>query len=181
MTTKSFLKAFAMTFVVAICPMLTNVGAAEALQSKSVRVVVFSSCSVCRLDNSMTISAGVENVSDDPISIYGELGWGELAGFTLHVINSKGIELQRKSLDDGLIVPSTLDNPSYYVTLFKWHALSFLLKIDMRNLFNAPGKYTVWVSYRSPVPLKSSAVKDNFLSFEEGSFSSNKIVIEVVH
>ena len=157
----------------------SSVNALDSVSTKPLDVKMSLSCETCILDRHVVIISSIENVGNEPVTIYGLLGWGALAGLTMHVADDKGRELQVESLADGLIVPSTLVNTSYYVTLFTNHALTLSSNANVNDIFAAPGKYTIWVSYRSPVPNRVSLIKKNFISFEDGAFASNKVEVVI--
>lgn len=112
--------------------------------------------------------------------MYGDLGWGELAGFVLHIEDANGRSVEAASYDDGMIVPSTLDDPSYYASLREGHSLWVRRDAAGKDLFPAPGTYTIWVSYRSPVPMALAPDRTHFVSREMGYLDSEKLKIVVV-
>ena len=139
--------------------------------------VLFLSCTQCRINSNLVLTAGIKNEGERPVNVYSLLGWGNLAGLVFHVEDSMGKEIVSKELDDTLIVPSTLGDRSYYDKLFRGHSLLVSLNIPMKSFFKKYGTYKIWVVYRSPVPQSSSLLKENFLSYEDGPLVSSKVTI----
>jgi len=138
------------------------------------------SCSTCKRGEPIELLAGIENSSNDVVRVYGDLGWGELAGFVLHIEDANGRSVEAASYDDDMIVPSTLDDPSYYASLREGHSLWMRRVAVGKALFPARGTYTIWVSYRSPVPVALAADRTHFISREMGYAESRKVKIVVV-
>lgn len=152
---------------------------ASAGDSLHMKALLFPSCTTCQSHSEISLVAYLENEASDPVTIYGGLGWGELGGFVLHVEDASGKEVVPQALDDDMIVPTTLDDPNFYVTVQPDHGLGKRRTQSVKELFPHPGKYTVWVSYLSPVPGRLALPKDRFLARERGRISSDKITITV--
>ena len=147
--------------------------------SHDLKATLLTSCTTCKSDSDIRLIAYLENESPEPVLVYGLLGWGELGGFVLHIEDAAGKTVEPQALDDDMIVPSTLDDASYYVTLQPDHGLGKRRNQLVKELFPHPGKYTVWVSYQSPVPSRVALPKSGFFSRELGKLSSDKITITV--
>ena len=86
--------------------------------------------------------------------------------------------------DDHLTIPTLTFKPSSYVPLFPGHYLGATRLDTAKNLFGKPGKYSVAVSYSSPV--FESSVEENtgvkikdLWGRERASIISSTIWIEV--
>lgn len=155
-------------------------GLVAASEATSVHARLSVSCSTCKRDEPIELLAGIENSSRDIVRVYGDLGWGELAGFVLHIEDANGKSVEAASYDDDMIVPSTLDDPSYYASLREGHSLWVRRVAVGKEWFPARGTYTIWVSYRSPVPVALAADRTHFVSREMGYAESRKVRIVVV-
>jgi hypothetical protein len=164
-------------FVFALAMVLSSIRV-HASEQEAVATLQIS-CASCQLGGQVHLQAGIENRSDEPLMVYSWLGWGELGGFVLHVKDDKGNDVSPTAMDDDMIIPSTLEDIHYYSTLFKRHGLSVRRSASVKELFQRPGNYVVWVTYRSPVPAKLALKADRFLSREDGSLVSEKLHVIV--
>jgi hypothetical protein len=155
-------------------------GLVAASEAPGVHARLSVSCATCKRDEPIELLAGIENPSRDAVRVYGDLGWGELGGFVLHIEDANGKSVEAASYDDDMIVPSTLDDPSYYASLREGHSL-WVRRVAVGNeWFPARGTYTIWVSYRSPVPMALAADRTHFVAREAGYAESRKVKILVV-
>ena len=72
-------------------------------------------------NESFILEAKLVNVSDERVSIFGQLLWGYAGGLTLHVSDQAGHPVPAEQHDEDMVVPSVLGNPEYYVVLFPGH------------------------------------------------------------
>jgi hypothetical protein len=142
-------------------------------------VNIASDCTKYGLQDHIQLRVEVGNRGASPIMLYGKLGWGELGGVTLKIAKITGEDVQQKTLDDDMIIPSTLSDRKYYITLFHDHFIGVLRNDSVAEVFPAPGQYKMWVEYLSPVPAASSLIKNYFWSREMGKVSSNVLVLKV--
>src|SRR5689334_2287139 len=88
----------------------------------------------------------------DDVSIYGELGFGYTASFTLFRRDAKGREVPTRFIDDSRGNPPKLSDPNTFVKLCPGHFLGTTYESSIYNLnLDTPGKYRVWVEYHSPI------------------------------
>lgn len=159
--------------VAALWSLCANASDVEAIATLQI------SCATCQLSGQINLGAGIENRSNDPLTVYSWLGWGELGGFVLHVQDDKGRDVTPAAMDDDMIIPSTLEDAHYFTELFRNHGLSVSRSATVKELFQRPGNYAVWVTYRSPVPAKLALKAERFLSREDGALVSEKLRVTV--
>ena len=143
------------------------------------RLQLSASAGRARLADQVKIEARIQNVGDEPVSIYGILRWGFAGGFVLRIADAHGKEVHPKKLDDDLIIPSTLQDPASFVTLQERHFIGVERSDPARELFTSAGVYTIWLEYLSPVPA-SYGHGPHFWSRESGRLVSNRVKIEIL-
>jgi hypothetical protein len=131
------------------------------------------------MQDELTLSVALQNQGNDPIVLYGKLGWGELGGVTLKVSRVGGELIHQEDLDHDMIVPSTLQSRDYYTKIFANQFVGITRTEQAKKLFPGPGQYKVWAEYLSPVPAASALIKDDFWSMEKGRISSRPILLTV--
>lgn len=170
---KSGLLAFSIALA---CAIYGQAAAGDA----GLSVGITSDCHVYGLEDRITVSVALKNQSRSPIVLFSKLGWGELGGIVLKVSRANGEMLHQQALDDDMIVPSALEKPEYYSTIFVNQFIGISRTELVSDLFKSPGKYKVWVEYMSPVPAANSLAKTNFWSMEKGRVTSRAMSIDVV-
>jgi hypothetical protein len=149
---------------------------AQATKLTAPRLTVSLSSSAVVLADDVTLCVKIENASDEPLWILGDLRWGQWGGLVLHV-GPWG--------DDGPL-PLILDHAAFSKDEITTEALvrlaphTFLGKsrtIAVRSLVRHPGKYRLWVEYLSPIP--GRIFETPFWSAERGAIVSPSIVLQV--
>ena len=119
-----------------------------------------------------------DEVSDD-VFIYGDMGFGYSASFTLFRRDAKGREVPTRFIDDYRGNPPNLDDPHTFVKLSSGTFLGVGYENSIYNLhLEKPGKYTIWVEYHSPIS-KSETKIAPFWGSEDGNVKSNVLEILV--
>ena len=119
-----------------------------------------------------------DEVSDD-VFIYGDMGFGYSASFTLFRRDDKGREVPTRFIDDYRGNPPNLDDPHTFVKLSSGTFLGIGYENSIYNLhLEKPGKYMLWVEYHSPIS-KSEAKVTPFWGSEDGNVKSNVLEILV--
>jgi hypothetical protein len=147
-------------------------------QPAPLRLHLSTSAGEYRFGESIEMDVRLENVSDDLVTVFGSLRWGQAGGFVLHVEDAAGRDVQPKNLDDDMIPPSVLKKPTAYVTLQERHFLGTSRSDKSEELFRKPGTYTMWLDYTSPVP-SAFGQGVNFWSRESGTLRSNRVTIHI--
>lgn len=163
--------------VMTICCMRCAVSNAKDISN--ITVTMTSDCVNYGLVDNISLRVRIENQGPSPIVMYGKIGWGELGGLTLKIARANGEVVQPESLDADMIIPSTLHDRSYYVTIFRSQFIGISRVERVTELFPDAGKYKVWVEYMSPVPRDSSLVRHSFWSMESGRVISNALILSV--
>lgn len=115
----------------------------------------------------------------DDVFIYGELGFGHAASFTLFRRDAKGREVPTRFIDDSRGNPPNLSDPNTFVKLSPGHFLGTRYESSIYNLnFDTPGKYKLWVEYHSPIS-KAEVRLAPFWGSEDGNIRSNVLEIAV--
>ena len=147
----------------------------------SLEVSVITDKPVYKLNDRIKLQALLTNTSRNTLYIYGVLGWGYSASFTLHVTNARGEGIQAKRFDDSITPPPPPNDMRAFVRLYPQHFLGtwYHSSIDELNL-GKPGKYALVVEYRSP--LSATGIELNpFWGREKGTIRSKLIYIEVIN
>lgn len=163
------------------CTSLVN-GQATPQKQKRPRLVIKLTADkvVYRSKDDINLAVMVKNdeVSDD-VFIYGDMGFGYSASFTLFRRDAKGREVPTRFIDDYRGNPPNLDDPHTFVKLSSGTFLGIGYENSIYNLhLEKPGKYTLWVEYHSPIS-KSEAKVAPFWGSEDGSVKSNVLQILV--
>ena len=115
----------------------------------------------------------------DDVLIFGELGFGYSASFTLFRRDAQGREVPTRFIDDSRGNPPDLSDPNTFVKLRPGHFLGISYETSIYNLnLERPGKYRLWVEYHSPIS-KSEGKVAPFWSSEDGNVKSNVLEILV--
>lgn len=129
-------------------------------------------------DINLTVMVKNDEVSDD-VFIYGDMGFGYSASFTLFRRDGKGREVPTRFIDDYRGNPPNLDDPHTFVKLSSGTFLGIGYETSIYNLhLEKPGKYKLWVEYHSPIS-KSEAKVTPFWGSEDGNVKSNVLEIMV--
>ena len=115
----------------------------------------------------------------DGVFVYGDLGFGYSASFTLFRRDAKGREVPTRFIDDYRGNPPNLDDPNTFVNLRPGAFLGIGYETSIYNLhLEKPGKYKIWVEYHSPIS-QSKAKVAPFWSAEDGNVKSNVLELLV--
>ena len=120
----------------------------------------------------------IVNAGRSKLTVFGKLLWGYAGGLVLHFYDTSGKEVPAKSLDDGMVVPSTLEDCHSFVVLNRDHYLGTTRVDHLIELVEKPGTYFIQVEYISPVPREFGQGPD-FWSREKPPVWSNKIEVHV--
>lgn len=158
---------------------LLAINITPAFGNDALRVTATSDKHKYRMNETLSLEVRISNRLRTAQTIYGRLGWGELAGLMLNIHDSEGRKIQTDLLDDDLPVPSTFENERYFVTLGRNHSLGVVRTDLVKDLFPKPGTYVLTVQYQSPVPRGIGLAIKDVISREQGSFQSNQISIAI--
>jgi hypothetical protein len=158
---------------------LAFMGTTSAQVSQSVRVSLASDCNAYALHDSITLNARVSNTGRAPVTLYSDLGWGLIAGLHLSIKDQAGRSVEPDSLDHDMPVPSTFDDRSYYLTLRRHQYFGTLRRDSIKQLFHKPGKYTLQLTYRSPISAAEKPMVKDTLVREDGAIVSSPVNIVV--
>ncbi|MHC9086253.1 hypothetical protein ACYX7E_14675 [Luteimonas sp. RIT-PG2_3] len=132
------------------------------------------------IDDDISVCASLKNVQGSGyVTVYGRLGWGEWWGLRLEVLRGGTQRVLSQEMDHLRAIPSTFEEPEYFVPLRPGHSLGFCRVDKGRDLFQEPGDYELQVSYLSPAPRKYSNAP-GLLSMEDGRLHSRRVRIEVL-
>lgn len=128
----------------------------------------------------ITLKVMVENDAlSGAVFVFGDLGFGHSASFTLFRRDGRGQEVPTRFIDDARGNPPDLTDPHTFVKLSPGNFLGTSYESSIYNLnFERPGKYKLWVEYHSPIA-KSEAKVSPFWASEDGNVKSNVIEITV--
>ncbi|HYG99311.1 MAG TPA: hypothetical protein VD837_09285, partial [Terriglobales bacterium] len=104
------------------------------------------------LGDPMRLAVRLRNVGSESVWIYKELLWGLRGGLVLEITDASGRKVEPEQLDDDGVVPTTLTNASSFLELPPDYEWGVVRHDKTRNLFRKPGRYSIRVKYRSPVP-----------------------------
>lgn len=130
------------------------------------------------LADDIHLDVRVTNAGASKLTVFGELLWGYAGGLVLHVYDTSGKDVPAKSLDDAMVVPSTLEDCHSFVILNRDHYLGTTRVDHLSDLVEKPGTYFIQVEYISPVPREFGQGPD-FWSREKQPVWSNKIEVQV--
>jgi hypothetical protein len=129
-------------------------------------------------DLNLTVTVKNDEVSGD-VFIYGDMGFGYSASFTLFRRDAQGREVPTRFIDDYRGNPPNLDDPYTFVKLSSGTFIGIGYENSIYNLhLEKPGKYRIWVEYHSPIS-QSEARVTPFWGSEDGNVKSNVIEILV--
>jgi hypothetical protein len=129
-------------------------------------------------DIKLTVMVKNDEVSDD-VFIYGDMGFGYSASFTLFRRDARGREVPTRFIDDYRGSPPNLDDPHTFVKLSSGTFLGIGYENSIYNLhLEKPGKYKLWVEYHSPIS-KSEVKVTPFWGSEDGNVKSDVLEILV--
>jgi hypothetical protein len=168
--------------VVALTLFLAAPSSDAAQQTKSegpmITVTLNSDKQEYTLGEDIRFDVRVANAGRSEVTVFGQLLWGYAGGLVLHVYDASNKEVPAKSLDDDMVVPSTLEDCHSFVVLNRNHYLGTTRADHLADLIEKPGRYFIQVQYLSPVP-KEFGQGPNFWRREKGAEWSNKIQVEV--
>jgi hypothetical protein len=104
------------------------------------------------LDDDISLSVRLTNVSKSKVTVFGRILWGYAGGMVLHVYDASNKEVPAKTLDDDMLVPSRLRDRNSFLVLNPGQYLGTTRNDRLRDLVQRPAKYWVQVEYLSPVP-----------------------------
>ena len=143
------------------------------------RVVVSCSKNHLKQGEPVRLEVKLVNTGTENVSVFGQLLWGYAGGLVLHVSDQHGHPVEPKQLDDDMVVPSQLGDPTAYVVLNPDHFLGTERTDSASNLFPQPGSYALSVEYRSPIPAHY-AKTPNFWGHDKKPIWSAPIHFEVL-
>jgi hypothetical protein len=150
----------------------------KSISKKSLLVKLTANNNTYKLSDAMSIRVLLINNSNDPISLYKGLDFGESASLSLWITDAtSGREIIQNFIADALPPPPKSKNA--FITLLPDHIYGVQFKIKIADLsIVRKGKYNVIVEYHSPVP---SGMRFGLPVWdaEMGSVSSNVITITV--
>jgi uncharacterized protein YcfL len=152
-----------------------DVRGAGAAPSLTIRI----SKDVLSIDDHLSIEARLANDTSENVTVYGQILWGQRAGVTLHILDSRGSKVEAQELDDDIVIPSHLSDPSSYVTLAPNHFFGTVRNDTAKNLFRQSGVYTIYAEYRSPVPASYLSGR-TFWARENGVVRSPSVQIRIL-
>jgi hypothetical protein len=141
-------------------------------------VTLTSDKTVYSLAGDIRLDVHVTNEGRSPLTVFGELLWGHAGGLVLHVTDTSNSGVPAKTLDDDMVVPSTLEDRNSFVVLSPKHYLGTSRVEHLSELVEKPGTYFIQVKYVSPVPREFGQGPD-FWSREKPPVWSNKIQVQV--
>jgi hypothetical protein len=130
------------------------------------------------LRDHINLDVRLTNVSNMPVTVFGELLWGYAGGLVLHVTDSSGREIPSRTLDDDMVVPSALVDRISFAVLNRNHYLGTTRVEPLEEFIREPGTYFIEVQYLSPVS-RELGQGPGFWSREKGPVRSNKIGVHV--
>jgi hypothetical protein len=121
------------------------------MEPNSLKVDLRLEHTVYSLSDSLVVEAAIQNDGDHVIYICRDLVWGP-GGFMIHLKDARGNSVQPQVLDDTFGPPPSTDDPALFVRLEQGSFFGTRRTIPVKNLVRRPGKYTLSVEYRSPIP-----------------------------
>jgi hypothetical protein len=129
-------------------------------------------------DINLKVMVKNDELSDD-VFVYGDMGFGYSASFTLFRRDAKGREVPTRFIDDYRGNPPNLDDPNTFVKLSSGTFLGIGYENSIYNLnLERPGRYRLWVEYHSPISRSEVKVRPYWGS-EDGTVKSNVLEILV--
>lgn len=127
------------------------------------------------LELRLTNTHGVKDVF-----VYGTLEFGFRGSFMLYHLDSKGKDVPTKFFPEAMTLPPGARDTSAFVKLLPDHFLGTYYRSSIRTLnMVKPGRYAIWVEYRSPISIANVEVSP-FWGSENGTIKSNVVYIEVL-
>jgi hypothetical protein len=175
----SILTSFAALFAIH-CPLVNGQSTAPQQKRPTLIVELSADKAVFKPKEDITLKVTVANDAlQDDVFIYGELGFGYSASFTLFRRDAHGQEVPTRFIDDSRGNPPNLNDPNTFVRLSPGHFLGTSYESSIYNLnLEKPGKYRLWVEYHSPIS-KSEVKVAPFWGSEDGNVKSNVLEISV--
>jgi hypothetical protein len=163
-----------------LCPMVNGQTASPEQKRPMLVVELIADKAVYRSKEDIALKIMVVNdAPSDDVFIYGDLGFGYSASFTLFRRDAHGREVPTRFIDDYRGNPPDLSDPMTFVKLNPGHFLGISYETSIYNLnLEKPGKYRLWVEYHSPIS-KSEAKVAPIWSSEDGPVKSNVLEILV--
>jgi len=155
---------------------ITTWRAAALEAAQPLRVSLACSANKVTMSDAVTLSVKIENTSEAPVWIFGDLRWGEGGGLILHVgpwadDGPLPLVIDHFRFDESDVTSDALVRLSPSIFVGKERT------IDVRDLVRHPGQYRIWVEYRSPISAK--AFHRLFWAKERGSVVSQAIILRV--
>jgi hypothetical protein len=130
------------------------------------------------LTGGILVEAQLRNMTDRPVSFWGELLWGYRGGLILHILREDGTEVPSRPLVDESITPSKLREVTAYVTIQSAHTFGVVRSDRVAALVDTPGTYRMFVEYLSPIPRNYANVQ-NLWSRQSGTIRSREVQLIV--
>lgn len=162
-----------------VLSLLMGIQCAVAESSVDLMLTIEAQPSVVSTADTIQFIVNLENRGRVPVSLYSKLGWGVVAGISLHIMREGRPGLPPVYYDHDMISPSTLDDPTYYTTLFPGHLVGIRRADMVKDLFRESGSYEVFAVYRSPVPRSMAPERMNFLARDDEPLKSNIVKVKV--
>lgn len=169
-----------LALLVILCPLVNGQSTAPQQKRPSLIVELIADKAAFKPKDDITLKVMVANDAlEDDVFIYGELGFGYSASFTLFRRDAHGQEVPTRFIDDSRGNPPNLNDTNTLVKLSPGHFLGISYETSIYNLnLERPGKYKLWVEYHSPIS-KSEVKVAPFWSSEDGNVKSNVLEILV--
>src|SRR5258708_4616209 len=105
------------------------------------------------LRQSLVIDVGLRKDGHDPAYVYGRIAWGYGGGLVLRLKDQSGKEIAPALRDDTMLPPPLRDDDaSMFVKLIENKFFGTRRELVVTDLVKTPGKYSLQIEYRSPLP-----------------------------
>jgi len=149
-----------------------------------VKLVLVTDIKTVSLQDSLVLDVALRNDGQEPIFVYADIGWGYGAGLVIRLRNHEGQEIGPVFRDDRMLPPPpSNDDPAIFTRLDRDNFFGTRRKLALKDLVTTPGKYTLQIEYRSPLPCRFVDPKLQRLPalwHEDASIFSNQVAIEVL-
>lgn len=160
-------------------PNATSARGSFAQKPRALQLTLSSSQKIYRPNDQFKIQVMLMNAGEEPLYVYGVLGWGYSASLVFHVLDSSGREVEPTLIPDSP-PHAPPDDKSEFVKLQPDNFLgtSYFAPLKMMNL-TKPGNYSVFVEYWCPFSSSDVAVSP-FWGKEQGKLRSNIVRVRVI-
>ena len=148
-------------------------------QGNTLKLSVVATKQRVRRTDKLELLVMLSNPGKKDLFVFGTMNWGYTAGLLFQIRDASGKAIHPMAFPDDQTYLSQGDD-SAFVRLAPNHFLGtdFFAPLDILNM-NKPGKYAIFVEYRSPISTVDIELKP-FFSKESGTIKSNVVWIEVV-